>query len=309
MKKKGMKKRMLAMVLSIGIMGMIAAGFTAQVAQAALQPAISDLGVSESGDGQGIAAYCSYQNYTEQSGCEMTLYLYRKEEGGQISILLRRKIPYASSGNISTDVFKAQEGIYFASVGTNYGSEVMQTYSRSYYRVKIENGKVEVTEITEGTGDVNADSQNKGSKTDKEKAKGTACPHNWTYELERQATAKQDSLLAYQCTICGDVTDYMEVPNSAYGVFLKEAAEKIQNAGTGEVVIDTDRWMSFDSAVLKALACRRDVAVSLYYQYQGKRHHVRIPAGGDVSGLGDENGYCGFLYLSQVFGEEEQAKE
>ena len=73
--------------------------------------------------------------------------------------------------------------------------KVSRTIKENGIRVKIENGKVEVTEITEGAGDVNADSQNKGSKTDKEKAKGTACPHNWTYELERQATAKQDSLL------------------------------------------------------------------------------------------------------------------
>lgn len=307
MKNKGMKKRLLAMAVGIGILGMAGAGFAALEVQAAEPPAIADLKVTESGDGQGIVAQCSYRDYSDQSGCEMTLYLYRKEDSGQISVLLRRKIPFAASGSVSTDVYKASEGIYFASVGTNFGGEVMQTYSQSYYRVKIEDGKVEVTEITENAGEPNAGSADR-LKPDKEKAKGTRCRHNLAYELERQATAKQDSLLAYQCTICGDVADYMEVPNSAYCVFLKESAEKIQNAGTDEVVIDTDRWMSFDRTVLEALAGRRDVTVSLYYQYQGQRHYVGIPAGEDVSGLEDENGYCGFLYLMQVFGGGEQAE-
>ena len=313
------KLKLLALAMSVGIFGMIAAGFTALQVQAAQPPVISDLRVSESGDGQGIVARCSYQNYSDQSGCEMTLHLFRREESGQVSILSWKSIPYAADGNLSTDVYQPQEGVYFASVGINYGSEAVQTYSQSYYRVKINDGKVEVTEIAEAAGDANSENQNKTpgsektesatSKSGEEKSKGEACQHNLEYELKRQATAKQDSLLAYQCTLCGAVMDYREVPNSAYGVFLKEAAEKIRNARESEVVIDTDRWMSFNGMVLEALESRRDVTVSLHYQYQGQRHNVRIPAGEDVSGLADENGYCGFLHLTQVFGEESRIKE
>ncbi|NBJ92726.1 hypothetical protein [Parablautia muri] len=309
MGKRSVKKKLLAMIMSIGILGLGGASFTAPEVQAAEPPVISDLKVSESGDGQGIMAQCSYQNYNDQSGCEMTLYLYRKEETGQISILARQKLSYAVSGTGSTSVYQAQEGVYFASVGMNYGSEAVQTYSQSYYSVKIKDGKVEVTEISETDGDENTGSQNKAPKSGGEESKSTACQHNLEYKWERQATAGQDGLLAYQCTICGDVIDYKEAPNSAFSVFLKETAEKIKGAQAKEVVIDTDRWMSFDRTVLEALESRRDVAVDLYYQYQGQRYSVRIPAGEDVSGLADENGYCGFLYLRQVFDEASQIGE
>lgn len=309
MRKRSVKKKLMAMVMSIGILGVGGAGFTGLEVQAAEPPVISDLRVSESGDGQGIVAQCSYQNYNEQSGCEMTLYLYRKEEAGQISILARQKLSYAASGNASTSAYQAQEGVYFASVGMNYGSEAVQTYSQSYYSVKIKDGKVEVMEISETDKDANTDSQDKALKSDKEESKSAACQHNLEYKLERQATPGQDGLLAYQCTICGDVVDYKEAPNSAFSVFLKETAERIKDAGTNEVVIDTDRWMSFDGTVLEALESRRDVVVDLHYQYQGQRYSVRIPAGEDVSGLADENGYCGFLYLRQVFDKTSQIRE
>lgn len=303
------RKKLLVMVTSIGILALAKTGLGALKVQAAEPPVISDLKVAKSGDEQGIVAQCSYQNYHDQSGYEMTLYLYRKEESGQMSILMRQKLPYAAVGNTSTGSYQAQEGVYFASVETRHGIEIMQTYSENYYKVKIKDGKVEVTEISEAPEDTSSGNRNKESGSDKEKAKAPSCQHNLEYEMERQATVDQDSLLAYQCTICGAVIDYKEVPNSAYSVFLNEAAQKIKNARESEVLIDTNRWMSFNRTVLEALESRRDVTVNLHYQYQGQRYSVKIPAGEDVSGLADENGYCGFLCLTQRFGEEGLAGE
>ncbi len=318
MKKVSFKKKWLAMLMSIGFLGMTGTGFAMSEVQAAQPPVISELKVAESGDNTGIVAQCSYENYSDQSGYELTLYLFKKEESGRSSIVMREKLPYAVSGSGETATYQAEEGIYFASVGMIYGNEATQIYSESYYRVKIVDGKPEVSEVMEETEDetgntdtetadndagdrVNSSQGN--SRSDSEKSKGKACSHILEYNTERPATADQDSLLAYRCTLCGAAINYVEVPNSAYSTFLKETAEKIEKAGSNEtVVVETERWMSFDKKVLNALTNRRDVTVKLYYRYQGKRFGIEIPAGADVSGLVDENGYCGFLYMAYIFG-------
>lgn len=94
------------------------------------------------------------------------------------------------------------------------------------------------------------------------------------------------------------VIDYIDVPNSAYAVFLKETAERIQNTQEKEVTICTDRWLSFDRKVLEAIESRPDVAVEVNYQYQGERYLLLIPAGADIELLMDENGFSGFRYMN-----------
>ena len=49
---------------------------------------------------------------------------------------------------------------------------------------------------------------------------------------------------------------------------------------------------------------RADVSILIRYRDLGEEHQVLLPAGADVSSLGDENGFCGFRYLNQIFGEK-----
>ncbi len=132
-----------------------------------------------------------------------------------------------------------------------------------------------------------------------------SCPHSLEEVMYREATPCQDGVLEERCKTCGQVFGRTQIPNSAYSAFLKEAADRITAAAPGEqAVIQTDRWMSFDERVLDAMAERRDISILVQFRYQGVKRQVLIPEASDVSGLGDENGFCGFCYLGQRYMEK-----
>lgn len=296
MKRKEWKKQLLAGMAAISVMlgGMLGAGTSFKV-QAAEAPVITNLQVTVSEDGTQLAAWCDYQNYDEQSGCVMTLYLYRVGDGSESFIAAYRKLSYAGEGRESAVSSDVTEGVYLASVGMDYGGRVVQINSEHYYRVIQSGNKVEAVEIpekeTEGT-------------SEKESHRGSdACIHDFDYEIIRPATPEEDAIMALQCSICGALSEETEVPNSAYAAFQKEAIEVILNTHTDEAIISTKRWVSFHQSVLEAIARRPDVTVIIQYQYQGELYEVRIPAGTDVSLLADEGGFCGFRYLNQIFDE------
>ncbi|MDE7446771.1 MAG: hypothetical protein K2N15_13875 [Lachnospiraceae bacterium] len=296
MKKKEWKKQLLAGITAIGmIFGMVLGiGMTVTV-QAAETPVIMNLWVTASEDGTQLIAQCDYQNYDAQSGCVMTLYLYRMETDGEAFISAYKKISYDGEGRGMAVADSVTDGIYLASVGIDYGDRVVQINSKHYYMVTQSGNKVEVTEVTGAV---------EGGKPDRERhGKEDTCIHDLAYEIIRPATVENDALMAVQCTLCGAVLDEMEVPNSAYAAFQKEAIETIRNTRTNEVTISTKRWISFHQSVLEAISQRPDVTVIIWYQYQGQMHEVTIPAGADVCPLADENGFCGFLYLNQTFDE------
>ena len=67
------------------------------------------------------------------------------------------------------------------------------------------------------------------------------------------------------------------------------------------IVITTLNWVSFHKSVFQALQARPDVTLTINYRFEGKYYTVTIPAGADVSGLANKDGFCGFRYLDQVF--------
>ncbi|MDE7249208.1 MAG: hypothetical protein K2N82_04830, partial [Lachnospiraceae bacterium] len=134
---------------------------------------------------------------------------------------------------------------------------------------------------------------------------GSACEHKPVRELYEPATPQRDAVFCESCELCRQVLAYGEIPNTAYVAFLDYAAGIIRKAQPEEqVVITTDRWISFDARVLNAMSERADVSVLILYRDFGEEHQVLLPAGADVSSLGDENGFCGFRYLNQIFGEK-----
>lgn len=301
MKTKMAKKILTVLAGFIMIMTEIAGDEVSLQVQAADAPVVSELKVASSDDGTGVVAQCSYQNYNDQSGCELTLYLYRAEENGANTIVAYQTLPYAVSEIGSIDAGAVGEGTYFASVVMDYSGTINPINSQ-YYKVKLADGGYIVTPEKN---DMSADHKNNSGNEKEQKSGKPDCIHVWEYNIIEQATAEKDSVMAYQCAKCGQVIEYLEVPNSAYCVFLSEAAETIRSAQTDQVIIDTQRWISFDQKVLDAIADRRDVTIVVNYKYQGKKYSVTIPGGADVSGLADENGFCGFRYLDLVFGGKE----
>ncbi|MDD6070682.1 MAG: hypothetical protein PUC12_07670 [Clostridiales bacterium] len=280
-------KRSVMAVMMAGLVLVVAElGMTMQV-QAAEAPAITNLVVAETDDGCGVIAQCSYQNYTDYSGCEMRLYLYKMENDTTV-LKTQKRLPFSDSGEEKTEPLEVEEGTYLAVVTMDYGTNIRQYSSRDYYKVRKVDGKYEVTVEVAHT------------ETEGQKDENVSCNHNMEYFLVKQATSTSDGVLAYQCSICGAVFKYVEVPNSAYATFLRETAASILGAGDSKVNISTDRWMSFDRNVFEAIKSRPDVTVIVDYQYRGEQCQVKIPAGADVEKLMDENGFCGFRYIEEI---------
>ena len=128
--------------------------------------------------------------------------------------------------------------------------------------------------------------------------------HNYVWQVTRKATPTVDGEMVYACKECGAVAQ--RIPISGYAAFNEDAANKIKNAKQGaEVVISTQKWISFYSIVWNELAKRPDVKLVIDYQDKGKMYEVVIPAGTDVKTLMNNEGYAGFLFLSGKFGRHE----
>lgn len=159
----------------------------------------------------------------------------------------------------------------------------------------------EVRPYVPGSGENTASGKEGGGETPEENI-GSICEHKPVRELYEPATPQRDAVFCESCELCGQVLDYGEIPNTAYVLFLDYAAGIIYGAQPEEqVVITTDRWISFDKRVLDAMSERSDVSILIRYRDQGEEYQVLLPAGADVSSLGDEKGFCGFRYLSQIF--------
>lgn len=295
MEKKKIKKKLWGIIMGIGVLLGSTQGFgmTAEV-QAAEAFAVTELQVAASDDNRQIMAQCRYQNHDAQSGCIMTLYLYQIRPDDQASIVAYKTIPYAEMGEDSTVPVSVEDGLYLASVGMNYNGMVKQINSEHYYQVKNSDGKVEVTELEEP--DQSEDLSHKA-----EESRHTCSHDSLYYEAVRPATAESDGVQACLCTVCGEIIRYEEIPNSAYASFQQEAIDAIRNAEAEEVIIHTDRWVSFHRTVMEAISEKQNLKVIVRYTYQGKKYEVTIPGGEDVNALVDENGFCGFRYLDQIF--------
>ncbi len=128
--------------------------------------------------------------------------------------------------------------------------------------------------------------------------------HSYAWEVTKQATPVEDGEMVYACTECGTVAQ--RLPISGYIAFNEDVANKIRKAHYGaEVLVRTDKWISFYSVVWDELAKRPDVSLVIDYISLSKTYEVIVPAGTNVESLKDQQGYAGFLYLSGQFGRRE----
>lgn len=134
-------------------------------------------------------------------------------------------------------------------------------------------------------------------KTGKEKASGGHI-HSYEWQTIQSATAEQDGLEAYACTICGSYQE--SVPVSAYGYACTEAAKKLVTAKQGQTItLDMGRWCSYPRWFMEKIAERNDLTVKLQFEYLHKQYEVTIPAEKAVDTACD---WYGPLKLCELYG-------
>ena len=119
------------------------------------------------------------------------------------------------------------------------------------------------------------------------------CSFEWVITLD--PTTGADGLEEYKCTGCGVVQESHPIPASVavvkdfYGK-VKEAPEK------GSITYDSGKLYTISDYILKKMAERNDVAVTVKFEYQNKKYQIIFPAGLDYSAvLNDEETMYGYF--------------
>lgn len=126
------------------------------------------------------------------------------------------------------------------------------------------------------------------------------CSFEWVITLD--PTTGADGLEEYKCTGCGVVQESHPIPASVavvkdfYGK-VKEAPEK------GSITYDSGKLYTISDYILKKMAERNDVAVTVKFEYQNKKYQIIFPAGLDYSAvLNDEETMYGYFGAAAKLG-------
>lgn len=126
------------------------------------------------------------------------------------------------------------------------------------------------------------------------------CSFEWVITLD--PTTGADGLEEYKCTGCGAVSESHPIPASValikdfYGK-VKEAPEK------GSITYDSGKLYTISDYILKKMAERNDVAVTVKFEYQNKKYQIIFPAGLDYSAvLNDEETMYGYFGAAAKLG-------
>ena len=271
-----------------------------------------DLSVIPSGSG--VSAKCEFEGYEPDGGYSMELYLNRVHEDGAVAEIALKGIfaPDGGAGMEITEDKQVEPGVYKATLvldRTDGGMPAVDNFRNSPLYDVIRNGDSYMvlphqepdhrpeTGLQEPAGEERDDSGQ------------CSCSHSTvSYRVVEKANPEKDAVQAGECDNCGEVLSYSFVPNSAYAAFLEAVIQTSQDTQSGGAVIETERWISFNRTVLEEIAGKPQTALTIRYRYDGKRYEVTIPPGAEVNELADENGFCGFRYLDQVFGGKESAE-
>lgn len=303
------KRKRRAGVLGTGILLLLgmAAGSLGWLMQRSEVKAAEEMiqvsGISVIAKEDGICAECFYRNF-DSSVCTIQLYLEKQNGTEAIPVVCRNLSDTGEEEQkAETEVCREGAGIYRAVLLTRAQGEttVVRFQDSGWYEAVDMGDHYEVRPYVPGSGE-NTESGREGVGEKPAENMGSACEHKPVREFYEPATPQRDAVFCESCELCGQVLTYGEIPNTAYVAFLDYAIGIIYGAQPeDQVIIATDRWISFDERVLDAIKERVDVSILLRYRDQGEEHQVLLPAGADVSSLGDENGFCGFRYLRQIF--------
>lgn len=130
--------------------------------------------------------------------------------------------------------------------------------------------------------------------------------HTYEWQILTDPTIDEDGVYAYVCS-CGDIKE--KQPISAAQVFVKDLYGKVKEAPqNGTVTYDAKSWSTISDYLLKKMAERNDVTVTIRFQYQKADYEITFPAGTDYTAvLNDTETMYGFFGIARILGLEVKA--
>lgn len=126
------------------------------------------------------------------------------------------------------------------------------------------------------------------------------CNFQWTMTLD--PSVGMDGLEEYKCIYCGAVQESHTIPAGI--AYVKELYGDIKNAPkNGSVTYDAGKLYTISDYLLKKMAERNDVAVTIKFEYQNKKYQLTFPAGLNYSAvLTDEETMYGYFGVAAKLG-------
>ena len=126
------------------------------------------------------------------------------------------------------------------------------------------------------------------------------CNFQWTMTLD--PSVGMDGLEEYKCIYCGAVQESHAIPAGI--AYVKELYGDIKNAPkNGSVTYDAGKLYTISDYLLKKMAERNDVAVTIKFEYQNKKYQLTFPAGLNYGAvLTDEETMYGYFGVAAKLG-------
>ena len=145
------------------------------------------------------------------------------------------------------------------------------------------------------------------SATTESKPSAPAHEHSYSWVIESEATEGSDGVEVYKCS-CGDVQARSVIPASH--VYVRKFRDLIQNApANGTVTYDSKMNHTFSDYIIKRLAERTDVTITIDFKWQNADYTMTIPAGVDYAPFfADTENFYGYFCFAQMTGSSIVAK-
>ncbi len=141
---------------------------------------------------------------------------------------------------------------------------------------------------------------NTSEKSDQNTTNSHICNFQWITTVD--PTTGADGLEEYKCTGCGAVSE--SHPIAASVAVIKDFYGKIKEAPeNGNITYDSGKLYTISDYLLKKMAERNDVSVTVKFEYQNKKYQLTFPAGLDYSTvLTDEETMYGYFGVAAKLG-------
>ena len=158
------------------------------------------------------------------------------------------------------------------------------------WKILILTFKVYINQIAEQPAENAESSSNVSSHT-----------HSFSWVTVTEPSVGVDGLEEYRCS-CGLVEQSQVISGSQ--VYVKNMFGSIKDApANGTVEYDAGSWHTISDYVLKKMAERPDVAVTVRFTYKGKNYQIIFPAGTDYTAvLNDEDIMYGYFGVAEKLG-------
>ena len=158
------------------------------------------------------------------------------------------------------------------------------------WKILILTFKVYINQIAEQPAENAESSSNVSSHT-----------HSFSWVTVTEPSVGVDGLEEYRCS-CGLVEQSQVIPGSQF--YVKNMFGNIKDApASGTVEYDAGLWHTISDYVLKKMAERPDVAVTVRFTYKGKNYQITFPAGTDYTAvLNDEDIMYGYFGVAEKLG-------